>query len=251
MATTSPRKPGAETWRRPDRRRVRAIRERLREMYGVPVNEPNRRPIDELVLTILSQHTNDTNSGRAFKLLQERFPTWDEVRDAPVGEVEDAIRPGGLAQQKAPRIQAILRAAGGGAEPRLDRDGAARGVARVPAVAARGGPQNGGLRAALQLGTAGDPGRRPHPPGRRPARALPGKSLARARPRRDAGDRPFRGRLRVPPQPDPPRPHALPPETALRRVRAEADVPLVPGPRPSRGRLGGSLAGSNIRAASP
>jgi endonuclease-3 len=118
MATTSPKKREQEPWRRPDRRRVRALRERLREMYGVPVNKPNRQPIDELVLTILSQHTNDRNSGRAFKLLRERFPTWDEVRDAPVGEVEDAIRPGGLAQQKAPRIQGILRELG--PEPNLD-----------------------------------------------------------------------------------------------------------------------------------
>lgn len=118
MSPTYPQKRAIDAWRRPDKRRVRAIRERLREMYGTPVNEPNRRPIDELVLTILSQHTNDLNSGRAFKLLRERFPTWDEVRDAPVREVEDAIRPGGLAQQKAPRIQAILRRLGD--EPSLD-----------------------------------------------------------------------------------------------------------------------------------
>jgi endonuclease III len=118
MATTSPKKREQDPWRRPDRRRVRALRERLREMYGVPVSKPNRKPIDVLVLTILSQHTNDRNSGRAFKLLRERFPTWDEVRDAPVREVEDAIRPGGLAQQKAPRIQAILRELG--PEPSLD-----------------------------------------------------------------------------------------------------------------------------------
>jgi endonuclease-3 len=118
MATTSPRKREEKPWRRPDRRRVRALRERLREMYGVPVNEPTRRPIDVLVLTILSQHTNDRNSGRAFKVLRERFPTWDEVRDAPLAEVEEAIRPGGLAQQKAPRIQAILKQLG--EEPDLD-----------------------------------------------------------------------------------------------------------------------------------
>src|ERR1700744_1694492 len=119
MATTSPKKRDEKpAWRRPDQRRVRAIRERLRELYGVPVNHPNRRPIDELVLTILSQHTNDRNSGRAFAALKEAFPSWDEVRDAPVAEVEGAIRPGGLAQQKAPRIQAILRELG--PEPDLD-----------------------------------------------------------------------------------------------------------------------------------
>ncbi|MFT3866584.1 MAG: endonuclease III [Solirubrobacterales bacterium] len=118
MSPTSPKKRENKPWRRPARRRVLAIRDRLREMYGIPVNEPNRAPIDELVLTILSQHTNDRNSHRAFGLLRERFPTWDEVRDAPVAELEEAIRPGGLAQQKAPRIQAILRRLG--EEPNLD-----------------------------------------------------------------------------------------------------------------------------------
>src|SRR6202012_1054517 len=118
MTTTSPKQRESKPWRRPTRRRGRAIRDRLREMYGIPVNEPNRRPIDDLVLTILSQHTNDRNSGRAFKLLRGRFPTWAEGRDARVGEVEEAIRPGGLAQQKAPRIQAILRELG--EEPNLD-----------------------------------------------------------------------------------------------------------------------------------
>ncbi|HEX3360270.1 MAG TPA: DNA lyase, partial [Solirubrobacterales bacterium] len=93
MTTTSPNQRERKLWRRPAARRVRAIRERLREMYGVPVNHPNRKPIDELVLTILSQHTNERNSGRAFAALKERFPSWDEVRDAPVAEVEDAIRP--------------------------------------------------------------------------------------------------------------------------------------------------------------
>ena len=100
------------TWKRPDRRRVRAIRDRLRQMHGVPVNEPHRDPIGCLVHTVLSQHTNDTNSGRAYALLRERFPTWEEARDAPTPELEDAIRPGGLAKQKAPRIQGILRELG-------------------------------------------------------------------------------------------------------------------------------------------
>lgn len=99
-------------WKRPDKRRVRAIRERLRELYGQPVNEPHGHPIAELIKTVLSQHTNDGNRDRAFAALRERFPTWKEVRDAPLGELEDAIRPGGLAQQKAPRIQAILEQLG-------------------------------------------------------------------------------------------------------------------------------------------
>src|SRR5690242_18170654 len=99
-------------WKRPDRRRVRAIRDRLREMYGVPEAEPHRDPVAELVKTVRSQHTNDRNRDRPIAALRERFPAWEEVRDAPVSEVEEAIRPGGLAQQKAPRIQAILEQLG-------------------------------------------------------------------------------------------------------------------------------------------
>jgi endonuclease-3 len=86
-------------WSRPTKRRVRAIRDRLREMYGRPVNEPHERPIAELIKTVLSQHTNDRNRDRAFAALRERFPEWPEVRVAPVSEVEEAIRPGGLGKQ--------------------------------------------------------------------------------------------------------------------------------------------------------
>jgi endonuclease III len=99
-------------WKRPTKRRVRAIRNRLREMYGRPVNEPHREPIAELIRTVLSQHTSDGNRDRAFASLHERFPAWEEVRDAPVDAVEEAIRPGGLSKQKAPRIQAILEQLG-------------------------------------------------------------------------------------------------------------------------------------------
>ena len=63
-------------WKRPDKRRVRAIRERLRELYGQPVNEPHGHPIAELIKTVLSQHTNDKNRDRAFAALRQRFPTW-------------------------------------------------------------------------------------------------------------------------------------------------------------------------------
>ncbi len=99
-------------WKRPTRARVRRIRDRLREMYGRPLNLPHRRPVDELVRTILSQATSDLNRDRAFARLTERFGDWQAVRDAPVEEVEEAIRPGGLSRQKAPRIQAALAGAG-------------------------------------------------------------------------------------------------------------------------------------------
>ena len=63
----------------------------------------------ELVKTILSQNTSDTNRDAAYERLQARFHTWEEVRDAPVSEVADAIRPGGLSVTKSPRIQGALR----------------------------------------------------------------------------------------------------------------------------------------------
>src|SRR5688500_9009669 len=83
--------------------------ERLRAAYGRPELEPHRAPVDELILTVLSQNTNDRNRDVAYDRLRERFGSWDEVRDAPLDEVEEAIRPGGLAYTKAPRIQEILR----------------------------------------------------------------------------------------------------------------------------------------------
>src|SRR5919201_20464 len=111
-APAYPRCMSENGWRRPSRRRVRAIRDRLRELYGRPVNNPHGHPIAELVHTVLSQNTSDSNRDVAYERLRERFPTWEEVRDAPTEEVIEAIRPGGLANTKAPRIQQILRELG-------------------------------------------------------------------------------------------------------------------------------------------
>ncbi len=76
--------------------------------YGEPKNEPDYDPLGGLVGTILSQHTSDINSGRAYQQLITTFPTWEIVRDASTHEVADAIRSGGLANVKAPRIQDVL-----------------------------------------------------------------------------------------------------------------------------------------------
>jgi endonuclease-3 len=95
-----------------DRRRLRRILEKLRREYGRPLLRPHHKPIDELILTVLSQNTNDRNRDVAYDRLRERFPSWDAVRDAPVAEIEDAIRPGGLAPTKAVRIKQILEAIG-------------------------------------------------------------------------------------------------------------------------------------------
>ncbi len=81
---------------------------RLRPALGEVYGRPHGDPISELVLTILSQHTNDTLSGKAFAKLLAAFPTWDVMADAPVAAIEQAIRDGGLARQKAPRIKAVL-----------------------------------------------------------------------------------------------------------------------------------------------
>lgn len=89
-------------------RRIRVILNRLRKRYGDLVPPRADDPLDELVLTVLSQHTSDLNADRAFRSLKETFPTWQEVVDAPAARIADAIRPGGLANTKAPRIQAIL-----------------------------------------------------------------------------------------------------------------------------------------------
>jgi endonuclease-3 len=91
---------------------VRTILERLRAAYGRPVPLAHHAPVDELVLTVLSQNTNDRNRDVAYGRLRERFATWADVRDAPQAEVEEAIRPGGLAPTKSVRIQEILRALG-------------------------------------------------------------------------------------------------------------------------------------------
>jgi endonuclease-3 len=88
---------------------VREVHRRLARRFG-PLDPPARRePVEELVLTVLSQNTSDVNRDRAFGALRERFPTWESLAQARVDDVADAIRPGGLAQTKAPRILAILR----------------------------------------------------------------------------------------------------------------------------------------------
>lgn len=89
--------------------RALAVHERLLEFYGYPEWRNRLPPLDELVSTVLSQNTNDLNRDRGFNALKERFPTWEEVRDADTEKVIEAIRPAGLANQKGPRIQNILK----------------------------------------------------------------------------------------------------------------------------------------------
>ena len=89
--------------------KARIVYDRLLEHWGLP--DWNTLPaIDELVNTILSQNTNDRNRDIAFAKLKAAFPDWDAVRDAPVEEVIECIRTAGLANQKGPRIQKVLKA---------------------------------------------------------------------------------------------------------------------------------------------
>ena len=84
------------------------VYELLIATYCEPKNEPDYDPLGGLVGTILSQHTSDINSGRAYQQLITIFPTWEEVRDAPTNALAGAIKSGGLANIKAPRIQNAL-----------------------------------------------------------------------------------------------------------------------------------------------
>jgi endonuclease III len=91
------------------KRRARAIHAKLIKAFGNPTWRNPLPPIDELVSTILSQNTNDLNRDRAFTALRRRFPTWESARDANRSQIIAAIRVAGLANQKGPRIQEVLR----------------------------------------------------------------------------------------------------------------------------------------------
>jgi endonuclease III len=91
------------------RRRLGAILRRLRRVYGEPPPPRRLAPLDELVLTVLSQNTNDTNRDRAYGDLRTRFPSWDDVADAPLPAIARAIRRGGLGPTKSVRLREILR----------------------------------------------------------------------------------------------------------------------------------------------
>jgi endonuclease III len=103
-------------------RRVRAIVRRLQRRLGDLAPPRETDPLDELILTVQSQHTSDLNAQRAFDLLRERYPAWEDVVRAPTAELADTIRSGGLANTKAARIQAILREIHG-REGRYDLNG--------------------------------------------------------------------------------------------------------------------------------
>jgi endonuclease-3 len=105
-----PRKRRRSVALKAQRAAVEALHDRLVELYGEPEPGPPLPPLDEVVITILSQNTNDSNRDRAWERLRSRFPDWQSVVDAPVEEVEEALEPGGLHRVKAARIRETLAA---------------------------------------------------------------------------------------------------------------------------------------------
>jgi endonuclease-3 len=89
--------------------KAQAVYQRLADAFGLPEWDHATPPLDELVNTILSQNTNDRNRDLAYHNLRARFPTWEAVRDADPQTVIETIRQAGLANQKGPRIQSVLR----------------------------------------------------------------------------------------------------------------------------------------------
>ena len=227
----------------PDPETIREVLRRLRARQGPFLPGAPLPIIDQVVATVLSQNTSDVNSGRAFTRLKERFPSWEQVADAPPDEVADAIRPGGLAAVKARRIRrSSPRSSGGkdaststgcaGSATRRPRPTSPRcpGSARRPPPACScsrwAAPRSPWTRTC----TASSPGSA----GCR--RAPPPQGAGAAHPARAAGDPPraARGVHRA-------RPYRVPrPGAAVRRVRAARPVRVR---RCRTGQRGGLISG--------
>ncbi|MBD3183944.1 endonuclease III [Candidatus Poribacteria bacterium] len=95
------------------RKKVKEINDILEEEFGIPqlekdLNKMDRDPLDSLINTILSQNTNDVNRDKAYNNLRQQFPKWEDVLAADAEDIADAIRVGGLANQKSVRIKGVL-----------------------------------------------------------------------------------------------------------------------------------------------
>lgn len=91
------------------REKTKITYERLVALYGPVPLAPRREPMHELISTMLSHRTTQANEARAFQQMWDRFGSWEAIRDAPLGDLIDAIEPSNFPETKAPRIQAALR----------------------------------------------------------------------------------------------------------------------------------------------
>jgi len=92
----------------PPKSQILAVDQRLIGLFGEP-RRRRRDPVSQLVITMLSQATTDVQTDRSFAELKRRYPTWEQVRSAPVSQIANAIRSSGLSEQKAPRIKGALQ----------------------------------------------------------------------------------------------------------------------------------------------
>ena len=150
-------RPGALPHTLTDTSQARTLYSALIRAYGERAPRPQADPLDELIGTILSQHTSDTNSGRAYARLRSSFPTWPDVLAASEADIADAIRVGGLASTKARRIKDCLALlAGRYGEPTLralaalDDATAASALTAIPGV----GPKTAACVLLFALGRA-------------------------------------------------------------------------------------------------
>ena len=192
------------------REKALRVHERLCDAYGCPVPYFHELdPLSELVSSLLSHRTKNADSARAYRELRARFPDWAAVRDAPTADIEAAIAACTWPEQKAPRLQKILRQIGDerGGDLSLDflADLPVAGGAGLAGTAAGRRPQDQRRRAVLLAPAPPRPARgQPPPPGRpapgpdpadggcRPVPRPPG-SPAAAGVGRPAGLRPPRG----------------------------------------------------------
>ncbi len=92
----------------PRNSQILKVDKRLKRLFGEP-HRPRRNPVGQLVATMLSQATTDAQTARSFAELRRRFPTWEQVRQAPASQIAQAVRSSGLSEQKAPRIKRALQ----------------------------------------------------------------------------------------------------------------------------------------------
>jgi endonuclease III len=144
----------------PDLRAIMEVQRRLRAAQGPFVPKPRLAVIDEIIATVLSQHTSDRNSERAFAQLKAKFPAWEQVLEAEPHQVAEAIRSGGIADQKARRIQRILaeiRQREGGIDlsslDELDDDAVEEYLTSLPGV----GPKTAACALVFSMGRAAFP----------------------------------------------------------------------------------------------